>query len=418
MVCRCTIGLLLLLPIAVVAAAEPVSVTLTLAPGDSDRVSQVVRFPLPPGLRGPEAMLRDAGGAVVPLQVGADGQGTFIVARQAAGEPLRYELQSGTAPDQRMVQVSEDSSGEMAEGSGIAAATDRSRAFAAPDRLRVSVGGRPVLYYRMVPGADPLLRPAGSIGGVLQPVLTPRELPVVSADPSEGGMRSFLGSIRRGDRLIDFATLADGEIGFEFGDVETTWNGGVEGGLSAWHRWIDPATDGAEVLLDETWEVTAYSEPATLDDFSLFDLQVTQTNVSPDGSDLAWVEPGGLEIAGNPVWRSGAGPLRFNLRGGPGDESRWAGLGGSDGTNSFSVVVFVPSGESGPLEYSFEVDASRPGIRVRVRPLKETLAAGDSLEWQVRIASFDSIPSPQTLAALWHGFVDPAEVAIEADPQE
>src|SRR5678809_244600 len=66
---------------------------IVVAAGEFDRRETVVSFALPQDLKGKSYILRDETGQVIPLQVGADRQATFVLAELKSGATKRYRLE-------------------------------------------------------------------------------------------------------------------------------------------------------------------------------------------------------------------------------------------------------------------------------------------------------------------------------------
>jgi hypothetical protein len=144
---------------------------LSLAAPTADFAGQVISFRLPADAAKPAA-LRDASGKIIPLQTDADGTARFIVPTQKSGQALSFTL-TPAAPT-------------GAPTTGVTVSSE-------PGDLRVTVGGQPVLSYRVDPAAVPRadLKPEILRAGYIHPVFSPAGHLVTDDYPSSATGASF-----------------------------------------------------------------------------------------------------------------------------------------------------------------------------------------------------------------------------------
>ncbi len=378
-----------LAPMLVAATAFQV----TIDPAPVERAAQVVSIALPQALAA-GAVLRDDRGQIVPLQAEADLTARFIVARQAANQALTFTLEAGRLPDQGNVQVMEEPSpARPGNTPGIASATAPSRIQAKSGRLRVSVGGRPILYYQMDPDAAPRegIDPALHRAGYLHPVLTPRGMTVTEDYPT-GNLTQH-----------GIAPLGPENSHLDFGGIDNTWTGPVHGGFTSWQRWIDDKAADRPVLINEAWELTAYAVPKLLGEINVFDLVITQTNATAGLLNYRR----GLGAQGPTVWAEPDRSLPFWEVQGDGG-FYWTGFSGRTKDDATGMAVLLPSPAN-----SF---AERPQMnRLEVlSPSKgrSELPSGARSTQRCRVVVFDGALELPLLEALWNGYTLPAVVTI------
>src|SRR5882724_7479376 len=305
-----------LLGFAMVHAGAATKYRLTVSAADVDRAGQVVLFTLPPELAS-GAVLRDAMKQTVPLQIASDRTAQFIVPLQKAGETLAFALEPGAAPLTSGVRVVEEAATTRGQAAGITGATDNERSVPVPGRLRFSVNGDPVLYYRMdkeeLPraGIDPKFKRSGYIHPVLSPAgkVVTDDFP--SNHPHHHGIWSSWASTTFQDRKPDFWNMGAQTGTVEFGEIDRMWSGPVQGGLTAWHRFVDLSAPSPVVALNETWELTVYNLALATAPARMFDLVIRQTCATSDPLKLLKFLYGGIGVRGAAGWNGPGEAVHF-----------------------------------------------------------------------------------------------------------
>jgi hypothetical protein len=441
----CLVTVLLALAPALRGAAAVRQVTIAAAP--VERAAMVVTLTLPREFAD-GAILRDAANQVVPLQAEADLTAKFIVARQAAGQTLRFTLEPGRTPDQGNVQVVEEPSPPRPGNTpGIATAAGASLIQGKAGRLRVSVGGRPILYYQMDRDAvprediDPKLRRAG----YLHPVLTPLGHAVTedypADDPAQHGITTVWRDLPFQGRVLDFGDPLRHPERIEFGGIDRTWNGPVNGGFASWHRWVESADPGGAVILNENWELTAYALPPELKGLNLFDLAVVQNEPANEFMVVSFDERGGLSVRTPANWdrrvygmdiryplfppspapqgavdafdfSSGPLPIAKPADGPRVDPAVFFSTSGLVGNAPTGLAIFHPS-EIAPAFIWRLLNRNAPQLQERFSPsLRLAFRGGRNMEFRQRIVVFDGPPDNALLEALWNGYTVPAVVSV------
>ena len=410
-VLRLAAGLLALVPALHGAGAVR---QVTIGPAPVERAAQVVTLTLPQAFAA-GAILRDERGEVVPLQAEADLTARFILARQAAGQTLKFTLEAGRLPEQGNVQVVEEPSPPRPGNTpGIVSATTPSRIRPNTGRLRVSVGGRPILYYQMdrdaLPreGIDPALRRAA----YLHPVLTPRGVPVTEDYPADNltrhGIASLGPTMARGQRSFDFSMTSNVPATVEFGGIDNTWTGPVHGGFASWQRWIDDQSAKAPVLVNEAWELTAYAVPKSLGEINVFDLVITQTNATSGPLDFQ----SGLGVQGSAVSVAPGRTAKFRDLREAGNAARWIGFSGLIKDDSAGLAVLLPSTATIVSSSMDPAPTYLEALAPVTAPGMSGLASGARATQRYRVIVFDGPPNEALLEALWNGYTLPAVVTI------
>jgi hypothetical protein len=124
--------LVLALSICLVSArADAAAFKITVPAAGMERAGIILSFPLPSAAPA-TATLRDAHGTSIPLQIGADREGQFVIAALHAGVSPVFTLATPSAAP-------------------VAAITTRS----STDRLSLHVGGEPLLNFWLTPEPFP-----------------------------------------------------------------------------------------------------------------------------------------------------------------------------------------------------------------------------------------------------------------------
>jgi hypothetical protein len=371
---------------------------VTVAAGNLDRRGTVISFPLPAALPEDGYHLEGPDGTTVPLQVG-DTRAWFVLDRLPAGEQRTYRLVEGEA------------------GADSVETNRQGRA------LDVSVDDQPVLRYWV--DERPLPRPdLDSIylrGGYLHPVRTPSGR-VVTGDYAEGhphhhGVWSAWTNTEFRGRTPDFWNMQQGTGAVVPMALDSTWQGPVQAGLTARHRYVDYTAPEPTTALYEEWTVRVYDVPAAEGDYRLFDLTVTQTTASASPLTLPPYHYGGVAVRGRDAWYGPDG-ARFLTSAGrdrsDGNETRarWTYIGGAvEGTQAGIAVLGHPD----------NVRAPQP---VRIHPKMPYFCYAPSQlgRWAIepgrphvaryRFVVFDGPPDPAMLDRLWADYAYPPTVTV------
>ncbi|MDO8545618.1 MAG: PmoA family protein [Opitutaceae bacterium] len=382
-------------------AATAKSVRVTVGPANVDRASQLITFPLTAGEPRADGV-RDKNGAILPLQIAADGTAAFIVPVQKAGETLTFT-------------ISEDGSATAAKGVVVSAAKDA---------LKVTLGGKPVFDYQMNKDALPRpdIKPAFKRAGYLHPIHTQSGTIVSDDYPVQHvhhhGIWSPWTKTTFQGRKPDFWNMGDKTGTVEFEEVTWTWSGAVHGGFVARHRFVDLSAPNPVTALHEVWQVTAYN----VSDARVFDLVLTQVCATNDPLGLPRYHYGGLGFRGRGEWY-GKDKANFLTSEGETDRvkanaqtMRWVHLSGAvEGGTAGLAVLGHPDNFRAPQPV--RVHPSEPYVSFtpsqggdwKIQPGKPYVA-------RYRFVAADGPPDRARLDALWNGFAIGTTVKVENVP--
>lgn len=293
---------------------------LTLAAPAADLAAQVIAFRLP-GDAPKNPALRAADGKPVALQTDADGTTRFLVATQKSGQTLAFTLTSA-AP-------------AATNTAGVAISSE-------PGDLRVTVGGQPVLSYRVDPAAVPRadIKPEILRAGYIHPVFSPAGHLVTDDYPSNHvhhhGIWAPWTKTKFQGRSPDFWNMHNKTGAEHLVAVDRTWSGPVHGGVEARLRSIDLSAPSPVTALNSIWALTVYALPDAAKPARVFDLVVTHACATSDALVLPKYHYGGFGIRGARGWNGPGDAARFLTSEGITDRikgndsrARWVYLGGA-----------------------------------------------------------------------------------------
>ncbi len=374
---------------------------ITVAPPAQDRFATVVTFRLPADAP-KSAAVRDATGRTLPVQTSAAGEATFVIPEQRAGKALSYVLE------------------EAATESQVTAAMESGR-------VRIAIGGAPVLEYRTDKDALPRdgIDAKYKRAGYIHPLFSPAGK-VVSGDyPSNHthhhGIWSPWTKTQFQGRKPDFWNMQERTGTVEFAGIERTGNGAVNGGFMARHRMIDLSAPTPIAALDETWEVTVYDVRGAALSMRVFDLAITQTCATGDPLLLPHYHYGGLGYRGPDQWN---GKSNFTVLTSEGETDRtkanttrvrWIFTGGAvEGDAKAGVAVFGhPNNFRAPQPV--RVHPEMPYWSITPSQLGDwSIEPGKPYVAHYRFITVDGVPTRAQLEACWNGYATRATVTVEA----
>ena len=383
---------------------------VTLAAPTADLAGQVVAFTLPADAP-KSASLRDSSGQIVPLQIDADGTARFIIATQKSGAALAYTFTSAPATPP-----------PTAPAPGVAFTRD-------PADLRFTIGGAPVLSYRLdraaVPRSD--IKPEIFRAGYIHPVFSPAGKLVTDDYPSNhvhhhGIWAPWTKTSFQG-RSPDFWNMQNKTGAEDLVAIDRTWSGPVHGGLEARLHSVDLSAPTPITALNTTWSLTLYAVPAaaTTTPVRMFDLTVTHTCATSDALQLPQYHYGGFGLRGSAAWNGPGEAARFLTSAGLTDRikgndsrARWCYLGGA----------VTPTGDLAGTAVLGHPDNFRAPQPVRLHPdmpyfsfVPQQLGAfaippGKPYVARFRFIVTDGAPDRAFLDACWRAYAEPAVVTL------
>lgn len=385
-------------------AASPIA-KLSVAAGDFERDHAIasVAIELLPTSQS-YAVRQD--GRTVSSQLGDDRRLYFLVSKLAKGSTSEFEVSSASAPPRATVAT------------GINVVRRGSQVV-------FDAGLRRLMAYQAEPGEFPRpdIKPQFRRGGYLHPIATPKGRVVTDDFPPNHihhhGVWWAWTHTEFDGRKPDFWNMGDNKGRVEFESVEKTWSGPLLGGFRAQHRFVDLLASAPVTVLNETWQVTAYS-PRAGSRFWVFDLVSEQQCATDKPLKLPTYRYGGVGLRGNWAW-NGDGKALFLTSDGETDRvkgntarARWCDMGGLiDGERAGIAVLGHPENFRAPqpmrlhpTEPFFNFAPQQAGD-MAIRP-------GEKYVSKYRFVVHDGAPDRAELDRLWNDFAFPPVVTVLA----
>ncbi len=399
-------GLILVVSLFESTAARK-SFTLTVAAGSLDRRETVTSFVLPTDAEGKFYALRDEAGRVIPLQMDASRQATFVLPELKAGTKKSYLLEA----------LKSDPS---SAATGVQIVTEG-------HRLNFTSAGHQLIGYQLEgelprPNIDPLfLR-----GGYIYPVYTPSGRTVTEhyyhPSPRHLHQQSIWFAWTKTEfegRSPDFWNMGAGTGKVEFVALDETASGPIYGGFKSRLRYVDLTATPPKTALNESWEVKVYRLMQSARPYTMFDLISTQECATASPLILPEYHYGGMGIRGHRDWDgkdncfflTSEGKDRSN---GHATRARWCHMGGRVDGQLVGIAV---------LGHPDNFRAPQP---VRIHPTEPffNFAPSQMGPWEItpgkpyisryRYLVYDGPPDADELNRLWNDYANPPQVTITA----
>jgi len=345
------------------------------------------------------ASLREPNGARVPSQTQEDGQVVFRVKALKAGAQATY--------------LAEDGEPEAASGKGGVLAVQ------APDGVKLTVDGKPILTYQTRPKPEREdIPPEYWRNGYLHPIYSPAGVVVTDDYPKD---RLYQHGIWAGWQKVEFegshpdlwdVGLKKGRAAME--SVAPLWGGPLRGGFGS-HQFfsnLDGGHPGATVLR-EGWSVTAFRDSARAP-YTVLDLESLQEVLTAQTT-LGENPFGGITLRGNRDWQGAGhsifltseGQARTGAQGAP---ARWCYLGGHSSGKLAGVAILSHPQNSNRPEAVF-IDPEEPVMGFA--PSKNgpiAVRRGQPLKLKYRFVVLDGKPDSKLFERLWNDFANPPVV--------
>src|SRR5687767_1213493 len=235
------LGAIVMLVLSLRASAAD-TFKVTVDAGDVERRHSVVRFAAPPNFRG-DVTLRDESGRILPGFVRAGEPGIFILDHLAPGQSRTFTAQAGAA--------------QVDAGSTVGLTHQ-------DDVVQYFSGKQPILTYQGAKSALPEgYDPAFARGGYINLVHTPSGKVITDDYPPKHkhhhGIWAPWTKTEFEGRKPDFWNMGAKTGTVEVEALGATWSGGVHGGFTSRHRFVDlSAKPQPKAALNEEWDVRAY----------------------------------------------------------------------------------------------------------------------------------------------------------------
>jgi hypothetical protein len=269
------------------------------------------------------------------------------------------------------------------------------------------------------PGFDPSYQR----GGYISPIYTPSGTLVSDDYPPmhkhHHGVWTPWTKTQFEGRHPDFWNMGDKTGTVEFVELVSTFQGPVAAGLTAKHRFMDlSAKPEPKRVLDETWDVTAYTPPTDVRPYYMFDLTTTQTCATDQPLILPKYHYGGFGYRGHRTW-DGKENCQFLTSEGKtradGNETRanWCYVYGKvNGKTAGVLVMSHPANFRSPQP--IRIHPTEPYISYAPQQMGEfRIEPGKPYVSRYRIVSMDGEPDRELFERLWNDYATPPTVTFK-----
>ena len=324
----------------------------------------------------------------------------MIIPSLAKGSSAEFKVISGTAAPANSVEFQKDGS-----------------------RLKAVVSGRPMLSYQTGPGEFPRENIAEAFrrAGYIHPLLTPSGKLVTDDYPRNhlhhhGVWWSWTKTEFQG-RHPDFWNMGEKTGRGEFVNLDETWNGPVQAGFRAQHRFVDLTAPTPTAAIDDKWEVRTYASGKGAK-FWIFDLTSTQTCATADPLKLPKYHYGGLGFRGNWDW-NGKDKCFFLTSEGETDRDKgnftrahWCDIWGQvDGAPAGIAILSHPENFATPQP--MRIHPTEPFFCYAPQQLGDTeITPGKPYVSRYRFIIHDGPADKSLIERLWQDFASPPKAEV------
>lgn len=393
------------LTVSVRSLAAKKSAFITVSAGSLDRKESIVSFALPAEFRGLFYVLRDESARslpLIPVQVDAQRQATFVLPELLAGKSKTYRLIEVKTSPQTIAKA--------------ALSADQSQ-------LDLNVAGRKALSF--------VTKPRGAVGseiksvflrgGYIHPVYTPSGRIVTDDYPSDhyhhhGIWFAWTKTEIEGGHP-DFWNVHDGTGRVEFESLDGTWNGPVHAGFKSRQRYVALTGGAPKTALNEGWEVRLYNVGQGNPKFFMFDVVATQRCATASPLILDEYRYGGMGFRGHRDWKDRSKISFLTSEGktradGNATRARWCHIGGPvDGQQVGIAILDHPANFRAPQP--MRINPDDPFFNYAPSQMgKFEIKPGDELVLRYRFVVTDGAPNTSELNRLWADIENPTQVTV------
>ncbi|SMO64103.1 PmoA family protein [Gracilimonas mengyeensis] len=375
------------------------SYQLTVSAGEFDRQETVVSFEAPKGLAAGVYEMSGESGESMPLQVDDSGRGWFILKNLSPGNMKTFKFSAEPVAIEGKVQSRTD---------------ENTITFLGDDQEVLS-------YYYRDNNPPAALDQRYKRGGYIHPVYSPNGVRLTNhlnteLHPHHLGIWSSWPKTEFQGRQPDFWNVHDNTGKVEADSLYEAWQGPVQGGFRATHRFIDLTTDTPVVALREEWQVRVY--PALHNGkFLMFDLMITQSADAGQPLILPEYRYGGVGFRGHADWDNPENISFLTSKGlgreGHATKARWVHIGGySDGSLAGITFMDYPQNIRHPQPVRIHPDMAFFNY-APVQGGDLVIEPGTPYKVQYRMVTYDGEPNPDELNQLWNDYAYPPKVTVE-----
>lgn len=377
---------------------------VTVTAGAFDRMETVVSFPLPDAFEAGIYMMDNPLEGQTVVQVDGSNKGWFILKDLQAGSSRTYTL-----------DVTPLSSAPS--GTGVANSIDE-------NTITFKSGEKAVLsYYHGKNNPPEELDERYKRGGYIHPVYSPSGVVLTNhldtkVHPHHSGIWSAWTKTRFQGRTPDFWNFQNNTGRVDHADsLEVAWEGPVHGGFRAKNYFVDLSASAPVIALNEEWKITVYN--AGKNDYTLFDLVVTQTTNTAQPLVLPEYRYGGVAFRGHANWDNPENVSFLTSEGldrsnGNTTRARWCHMGGEvDGKLAGLAMLGHPDNYRAPQPVRIHPETPY-FVYAPVQLGDMAIEPGTPYTARYRYVTYDGEPDPDELNRLWNDYAYPPGVTVTA----
>lgn len=377
---------------------------VTVTAGAFDRMETVVSFPLPDAFEAGIYMMDNPLEGQTVVQVDGSNKGWFILKDLQAGSSRTYIL-----------DVTPFSSAPS--GTGVANSIDE-------NTITFKSGEKAVLsYYHGKNNPPEELDERYKRGGYIHPVYSPSGVVLTNhldtkVHPHHSGIWSAWTKTRFQGRTPDFWNFQNNTGRVDHADsLEVAWEGPVHGGFRAKNYFVDLSASAPVIALNEEWKITVYN--AGKNDYTLFDLVVTQTTNTAQPLVLPEYRYGGVAFRGHANWDNPENVSFLTSEGldrsnGNTTRARWCHMGGEvDGKLAGLAMLGHPDNYRAPQPVRIHPETPY-FVYAPVQLGDMAIEPGTPYTARYRYVTYDGEPDPDELNRLWNDYAYPPGVTVTA----
>lgn len=377
---------------------------VTVTAGAFDRMETVVSFPLPDAFEAGIYMMDNPLEGQTVVQIDGSNKGWFILKDLQAGSSRTYTL-----------DVTPLSSAPS--GTGVANSIDE-------NTITFKSGEKAVLsYYHGKNNPPEELDERYKRGGYIHPVYSPSGVVLTNhldtkVHPHHSGIWSAWTKTRFQGRTPDFWNFQNNTGRVDHADsLEVAWEGPVHGGFRAKNYFVDLSASAPVIALNEEWKITVYN--AGKNDYTLFDLVVTQTTNTAQPLVLPEYRYGGVAFRGHANWDNPENVSFLTSEGldrsnGNTTRARWCHMGGEvDGKLAGLAMLGHPDNYRAPQPVRIHPETPY-FVYAPVQLGDMAIEPGTPYTARYRYVTYDREPDSDELNRLWNDYAYPPGVTVTA----
>jgi hypothetical protein len=288
----------------------------------------------------------------------------------------------------------------------------------ADDRFELKAGNRVIANYQTTARNSPRenLDPEFLRGGYLHPIFSPSGK-IVTDDYAlnhlhHHGVWTAWTKTSFDGREPDFWNMGQGKGKVDFSSLISYWHGSVQSGFSSHLKHTDLTSGSPVNVLDEIWNVRAYSAG---NDFNIIDLESAQTCATDKPLILPVFHYGGIGIRGREEW-NGKENASFitsekitDRNKANSEPARWIAMSGRIGDGVAGIAILCHP-ENFRAPQPIRTHPTEPFISIAPQTNEAmSIQPGEIYRMKYRFITFDGESDAEKIEALWQDYAHPVK---------